>query len=50
MNVPGSGGHVVGLARYPKVIQAQENHHRLPHRSPNPGSAFKVAEAVTTRR
>jgi len=47
MNVPGSGGRVVGLAGCPEVVQAQEDHRRLLRRSPFAGSAFEVAEAVT---
>ncbi|SCF73613.1 hypothetical protein GA0115258_111014 [Streptomyces sp. LamerLS-31b] len=47
MNVPGSGGRVVGLAGCPEVVQAQEDHRRLLRRSPVAGSAFEVAEAVT---
>ncbi|MFI5662945.1 Helicase associated domain protein [Streptomyces sp. NPDC051684] len=47
MGVPGSAGRVVGLARCPEVVQAQEDHLRLLRRSPVAGSAFEVAEAVT---
>ncbi|QFR02279.1 DNA-binding protein [Streptomyces phaeolivaceus] len=47
MNVPGSGGRVVGLAVCPEVVQAQADHRRLLRRSPVAGSAFEVAEAVT---
>ncbi|MFE9123620.1 TniQ family protein [Streptomyces sp. NPDC007172] len=47
MNVPGSGGRVVGLAGCPEVVQAQADHRRLLRRSPVAGSAFEVAEAVT---
>nr|WP_256252353.1 TniQ family protein [Streptomyces sp. yr375] len=47
MSVPGSGGRVVGLARFPEVVQAQEDHRRLLRHSPIAGSAFEVAEAVT---
>ncbi|WP_430480454.1 Helicase associated domain protein [Streptomyces sp. P11-1] len=47
MGVPGSGGHVVGLAGCLEVVRAQEDHRRLLRRSPVAGSAFEVAEAVT---
>ncbi|MEU2069974.1 TniQ family protein [Streptomyces anulatus] len=47
VSLPGSGGHVVGPAECPEVVQAQEDHRRLLRRTPVAGSAFEVAEAVT---